>query len=333
MSQKKEAYKCTHCENIYFDRQDAEGCHGEVAIVHLDTLGDRTKYIGGTDLAKILGVSKYGGAYSVWLEKTGRTQGKKQTAPMKRGKDLEEYVRELYQKEQGITTSGPARLVHPVHTWLVGNLDDCTADRVVEYKTVSRWSRKDWDNGVPIDYLLQVQHYMELSALPSADVVACYGWDEIEIFQVAYDKDLIRKAHAVAKQFWETNVLGGIEPEPDGSEEASKEIRANFHPNKFEPVELRQEFAPLMASVVQLGETIDRAESEREKLNQRIQLEMSRLGTGVATCGPYKATFSRTPRTTTHYKAYWESDPPNEDVARMFQSTVDQTRFKITVKK
>lgn len=28
-----------------------------------------------------------------------------------------------------------------------------------------------------------------------------------------------------------------------------------------------------------------------------------------------------------------ESVPPNEDVAAMFRSTVDQTRFKITVKK
>lgn len=299
----------------------------------MSDLGDRTKYIGGTDLAKILGVSKYGGAYSVWLEKTGRSKGKKQTAPMKRGKDLENYVRELYQKEQGVATLGPSRLVHPSYPWLVGNLDDCTADRVVEYKTVSRWSRKDWDNGVPIDYLLQVQHYMELSALPSADVVACYGWDEIEIFQVQADKEMVKKAHAVARQFWEMNVLGGVEPEPDGSEEASKAIREDFHPTKFEPVELKQEFAPLMASAIKLGETIDRAEAEREKINQQIQLAMSRAGVGVATCGPYKATFSRTPRVTTHYKAYWESDPPNEDVAAMFRSTTDQTRFKITVKK
>ena len=45
-------------------------------LINQDFTHDRTKYLGGSDIGAILGLSKYRTPVDVWLEKTGRVKNK-----------------------------------------------------------------------------------------------------------------------------------------------------------------------------------------------------------------------------------------------------------------
>ena len=55
-------------------------------------LARRRNTIGGSDAAAIVGLSRYGSQYSVFMDKTGRLPDKPDTEAMRQGRDLEEYV-------------------------------------------------------------------------------------------------------------------------------------------------------------------------------------------------------------------------------------------------
>ncbi len=62
---------------------------------------DRLTGIGGSDLAAILGLSKWRSPYQVWLEKTGRSQPDLSTLPMRWGTYAEEFVAREYAERTG----------------------------------------------------------------------------------------------------------------------------------------------------------------------------------------------------------------------------------------
>lgn len=183
----------------------------------------RTSYIGGTDIAPILGVSVFKTREQLMDEKLGRIVVK-ETPAMRRGKALERYVARMYKTESGISTLGPKMLEHAETPWLVANLDDHTADMVIEYKTAPAWS-KNWKEGPPPDYILQVQHYMVMLGVQKAELFVLFSSDNFkealaqvevgaeDLFLDAskystdrilfeYDKDLMTEAYEQVALFW-----------------------------------------------------------------------------------------------------------------------------------
>ena len=63
--------------------------------------GLRHDTIGGSDAAAIVGLSRYGSQYSVFMDKTGRLPDKPDNEAMRQGRDLEEYVSQRFEEETG----------------------------------------------------------------------------------------------------------------------------------------------------------------------------------------------------------------------------------------
>jgi predicted phage-related endonuclease len=57
---------------------------------------ERTKYLGGSDIGAILGLSKYRSAVDVWMEKTGKTFSQKDSLPLRFGQFAEDFVAREY---------------------------------------------------------------------------------------------------------------------------------------------------------------------------------------------------------------------------------------------
>ena len=100
-------------------------------------LAERMKGIGGSDVAAILGLSKWSTPYDVWQSKLGLADPTPDNDAMKWGRLLEPVVRQAYAERTGLAVAVPSDpLVMPGYDFARANLDGIREDgRIVEIKT------------------------------------------------------------------------------------------------------------------------------------------------------------------------------------------------------
>ena len=147
----------------------------------------RRKGIGGSDVAAILGISKYKSAFGVYVDKVSPVGEEVDNVHTRFGKWLETPIKEEFPKrffaETGIkilVKEAKGMFVHKTDPF-VGTLDglvehEAHGEGVLEIKTASERQWKEWEDGdVPGEYYCQVQHYMNLSNLEFSYIVALVG--------------------------------------------------------------------------------------------------------------------------------------------------------------
>lgn len=182
----------------------------------------RATGIGGSDAAAILGASRFKTMADVWLDKTGQSEPIEDNAPMLWGRTLEPVIRAHYCAIVGKTVLQPAMLRHPVHSFMIANLDGMIlGDRVLEIKTARTadgWGDPGSDE-IPLDYAAQVHHYMIVTGLPRADVAVLIGGSDFRIYTVYGDAELHDAMIEQEREFWrlvETRTM----PEPQSGADA-----------------------------------------------------------------------------------------------------------------
>lgn len=170
-----------------------------------DFLAQRRSGIGGSDIAAIVGASRYKTVYQVWAEKTGLIQGSPDNPAMLWGRKLEPVILQHYAETTGRAVSQCDMLRHPEHPFMVANLDGFTDDRrIVEIKTARRadaWGEPGTDQ-VPQEYFLQVQWYMAVTGFDVADVAVLIGASDYRQYEITADADLQDMLIDEAKRFW-----------------------------------------------------------------------------------------------------------------------------------
>lgn len=186
---------------------------------HDDFITARSTGVGGSDIAAILGLSRFKTPLTVYLEKRGELGPQPDNDAMRWGRYLEPVVRQAYADATGYEVRVPTSMLrHPRHEFAVANIDgfvDGDAGRIFEAKTARTadgWGDAGSDQ-VPQAYLLQVQWYMEVTALPVADVAALIGGSDFRIYTVEADRELQQMLLDAAAEFW-LRVQRGEPPEP-----------------------------------------------------------------------------------------------------------------------
>lgn len=184
---------------------------------HDDFLQARSTGIGGSDVAAILGLSKWKTPLQVYMEKRGELAPQPDNPAMRWGRYLEPIVRQAYSDETGRAVLVPESMLrHPRHDWMIANIDGFTEDcRGFEAKTsrsAEGWGEPGTD-AVPQPYLLQVQHYMAVTALPVFDVAVLIGGSDFRIYEVPADAELQEMLAEAEAEFWRA-VQRGEPPEP-----------------------------------------------------------------------------------------------------------------------
>jgi putative phage-type endonuclease len=179
----------------------------------------RSTGIGGSDVAAILGLSKWSTALEVYLSKRGESQPTEDNKAMQWGRYLEPVIRQAYSDATGNEVRIPETMLrHPKHDFMIANLDGVIADRtgrIFEAKTARSsegWGEPGTDQ-VPEAYLLQVQHYMEVTAIPVADIAVLIGGSDFRIYEVEADRELQEMIIAAEAEFW-SRVQAGNPPDP-----------------------------------------------------------------------------------------------------------------------
>ncbi len=185
--------------------------------------------IGGSDAAAIVGMSPWRSAFAVYQDKVGLGIPIETTERMQIGKDLEDYVCQLYTRHTGIKLrKRNAILQHDEHDFIIGNIDRevVGAKEGFEAKVTSNYASNLWIDGkVPLMYEVQCHHYMLVTGWEAWTIGALIGNERFVYRRIERDPDIIDWLLAEETKFWKEHVEAGVEPVPDGGQDIDEHLK------------------------------------------------------------------------------------------------------------
>lgn len=178
---------------------------------------DRSKFIGGSDAAGVLNLSRWKTPLQVWAEKTGQIVPKEmETEAKELGRELENYVARRFMRKTGKKLRRVNEtLFHPKYPFLGANVDRLLIgeDAGLECKTASAWKKREWGGEeIPQEYLIQCLHYMAVTGKPKWYIAVLVGNEEFKWKEIVRDERLIRDVVNKEVAFWNDYVLPCIMP-------------------------------------------------------------------------------------------------------------------------
>lgn len=190
--------------------------------------------VGGSDVAALIGLSRYASPTSLFYEKVGLLDGDHDDSPRQRiGKRMEQVLAAEFHDETGLYVAGEQTWCqHPEFGWARCTLDGYVFDHagelpvfnrehvsdvalgVVEFKTDGRFG---WPDGVPANIRAQTVWQMGVTGLRHCWLVVMFAGFRVEVFELDWDVDaesdwefMLDTAHT----FW-NRVLAGSPPPAD----------------------------------------------------------------------------------------------------------------------
>lgn len=270
---------------------------------------DRRKFIGGSDIAALLGIApktwERNSPVSLYFDKVEPPKDNGTNKREKRRGHLWEEMagKMLIQKltDPEFTTDGKEhkvevlarnkRYIDPHIPHFACEIDmeiliDDDPEIVnVELKTVHPFKTGDWGeeetDQSPIWYTSQVQWGLGITGHRKAIIAPLFGADEIKVFPMSADTDLIRELRLRANSFWVDHVVKRIPPDPTSLIDLSQ----LYPKDQGETIELKhnQKFVDAIVKLNRLALEWKEMETEYEKLEQLCKEQMGTAA--IATIG------------------------------------------------
>lgn len=231
---------------------------------------DRRTYIGGSDVAAIMGLSPWRTPLQCYDAKISNdpeqiTEEKRKF--FARRKRQEPVIAEML-ADEGIEVTclslddNPNRYTDAAMPFLAAEIDfefamnDAVRDRFAdreefaaipngticngEIKTVHPFSASEWgeqgSEDVPIHYAAQVMHGLGVTRRPAAIAAALFGLDNLLLFPIMPDADTITGMREKCRSFWFDNVMPRVPPDPSNMEDMMRLFsKVNGKPVKTTP--------------------------------------------------------------------------------------------------
>lgn len=258
-------------------------------------LAARKHGIGGSEIAAILGESRFATPFDVWLAKT-KDWAVPASEDMLRGSFLESGIANWYTHRFGYTAADlvePGTLRHVDHAIAL-----CTPDRLVRktrllsIKAPRRggdlWGEPGTDN-VPCEYLLQLQweHAICSSLGPVDDEMhlAALLDGDLAVYITHADRELQAWMLDAAREWWLRHVIAGEQPSLDGSSQAREWLKKKFPKDAGETRPARPHEIRLCVELQMAEAEAKRWESACETLRNEIKLSMGTASSIESTNG------------------------------------------------
>lgn len=198
-----------------------------------DWLEYRKAGIGGSDASVVCGVSRYKSPVELWMEKTGQLPSQEAGEAAYWGNLLESLVREEFTKRTGISVTKPSALYQSEeHPFMLANVDGLCEDPahgpcIFEAKTASVYKAGEWEDSIPDEYMIQIQHYMAVTGYQGAYIAVLIGGNAFRWKFVGRDEELIAMLISLEEDFWR-HVQNGSPPVLDGSNASARFLAERF---------------------------------------------------------------------------------------------------------
>lgn len=246
-------------------------------LSHEEWLRWRKKGIGGSDVAAILGISKWVSAIDLWLDKTNQKNDPVEVnEAMEWGTILEPIIRDHFAAVTGKTVMEvKAMLQHPDHPFMLADVDGVTTDdngnpAILEIKTASEYKRDEWLNGVPTYYQTQVQHYLYVTGVSKAYVAVLIGGNSFRIYEVDADQEVQQMLIAVEKNFWD-KVQNMVRPDIDGSDAAKDLLDQIYRGGVEEEIILPEDAVEWVDAYIEASAEEDNAKAKKQEASNHLK--------------------------------------------------------------
>lgn len=194
----------------------------------------RRQGITGTDLPKILGLSRYGNALSVWRDKRGELDDDEEREAATWGHILEEPVAAEWARRHGSAVSPVGVIANTQAPWVRASLDrlvrscpDSTEPPAefgppvcgLEVKTRSAYKAADYKTDIPDDVLAQTTWGLRATGLDHMHVAVLIGGQRLAGFRVDRDAKLEQYLVEAAEPVWQAVADGtppAVHPDAEG---------------------------------------------------------------------------------------------------------------------
>lgn len=291
----------------------------------------RQKGIGGSDVAPILGISKWSSVIDIWLSKTNQKRDEVvENEAMTWGKILEPIIREHFREVTGKKViEVHAILQNEEHPFMIADIDGLTTDdngepAILECKCVSEYKRSEWDNdSVPYYYVVQAMHYMAVTGIRVTYFAALVGGNSFIIREIHADKEMQKMLVAIEADFWR-KVVNMERPAPDASD-ACKDLLDSIYDGGI------SEKIVLPDGAVEWLDLYLEATTQEDEAKERKQLASNNLKSimgdyNVATCLGHTISWKPVSSERFDSKAFKEAEP---ELYAKYTKTSTSRRFQI----
>ena len=193
-------------------------------LTEAEWLDFRRGGIGGSDVAKVLGVSPYASARDLYYDKLNikpMIDAEDNWLAKEIGHLLEPLVAKLFEKKTGLKVYQIKKMFkHPVYQFMYADVDFFieTEDGkrgILEIKTSHYNNKFKWlDGAIPYHYELQTRHYMCVTDLDFAYIACLFSNSEEDFIfrKIERDRTFEQVLIDTEKDFWENNILARKEP-------------------------------------------------------------------------------------------------------------------------
>ena len=164
--------------------------------------------IGASEIAAVLGESRWGDAGTIYARKV-RPPTEADAEWLEWGLRLEEPIAAAYASSRyaGRTVTRDGRLLRSrAHPWAITTLDAwAVADGVsipLELKTDADRYGRDWEDGLPPYYAWQLQHQMLVTGARRASIACLLAGSRLVWSDVERDEQMIRRIVHAGEAFW-----------------------------------------------------------------------------------------------------------------------------------
>jgi putative phage-type endonuclease len=246
----------------------------------LEWLKLRTQGIGGSDVSAILGMNNWRSPYQVWAEKTGRLilDDTEDNEFIHWGNIMEPILAKEFEDQTGKKVFRPNKeFIHPKYDFLRANIDRDIAKEpgFLEIKTAMEYKSSEWDGDeVPVPYILQVQHYMNVLNRPYVYFCALIGGHKTVIKEVERDQELIDTFTPKLVDWWQEYVVADKKPPVDGSNSTTQTLRELFKTDDGETIKLTESLNGQLRIRKQLKQSGDELSSQVSLIDNQIREAM-----------------------------------------------------------
>jgi len=269
---------------------------------HMDN-AERRNYIGGSDIAAVMGLSRWKTPLKLWAEKVGKIEPKdlSDLEHVEIGSDLEEYVAKRFQKKTGYKVRRDTRMfTHSQFPYMVAHIDRRIEgeDAILECKTTSAWNAKEWEGeDIPQEYIFQVMWYLGIVGKSKGYIAVLIGGQKFVWKEIVFVPEMFDRMVDAAELFWEEFVKKEVAPVAIAGD---SETLLELYPEGSDTVlEFQGEEEEQVNALIQerLGglEAIDSAKEEVSKIEAQIKQKLGEASCGVT--GQYKITWNNVTRT------------------------------------
>ena len=242
-----------------------------------EQIEERKNYIGGSDCAAVLGLSRWSSPLQVWAVKTGQIEPPDLSGILhvKLGNKLEDVIADLFTEETGKKLQRVNETIfHPQYPFLAANIDRRVVgeDSGFEAKSTEVWKAKEWEGEeIPQEYILQCMHYLAVTGKKYWYIGVLIGKGEFKWQKIDRDEKVISQIIEKEVAFWNTFVTPKVQPTMIRANDS--DTLAQLYPNAVEGtvVELSDEINKDIENLEAMKADKKSLESQIERINNNLK--------------------------------------------------------------